>query len=130
MRLTTTEWGGALSTFGKNVGWDGKRIKDNFSFSTFGCSMDEAVSTLNLPQPDYIKMDVDGNEHFILLGGPLTLSKIQGILVEINDDFIEQADQSRKLLEASGLTLMEKGHSEMFEGTKFQNIYNQIWKRK
>ena len=24
MRMTTTEWGGALSTFGENLGWDGK----------------------------------------------------------------------------------------------------------
>ena len=23
LRMTTTEWGGALSTFGENVGWDG-----------------------------------------------------------------------------------------------------------
>ena len=32
MRMTTTEWGGALSTFGKEVGWDGGSIKEVLPF--------------------------------------------------------------------------------------------------
>jgi FkbM family methyltransferase len=130
MRMTTTEWGGALSTFGKEVGWDGESIKEVFTFKTFGISMDQAVSVLQLPPPDFVKMDVDGIEHFILQGGPAVLSQVKGMLVEINDDFTEQAKQSKKTLEYAGLTLMEKRHSEMFEGTKFSNSYNQIWVRK
>ena len=30
----------------------------------------------------------------------------------------------------AGLTLLEKRHSEMFEDSKFSNLYNQIWMRK
>ena len=75
-------------------------------------------------------MDVDGIEHFILQEGTEVLSKIKGILVEINDDFTEQAEQSKDALERAGLILIEKRHSEMFEGTKFSNLYNQIWVRK
>ena len=130
MRMTTTEWGGALSTFGKEVGWDGESIKDVFAFQTFGVNMDLVVSVLHLPTPDFIKMDVDGIEHLILRNGTDVLSKIQGILVEINDDFTEQAEKSRDALERAGLTLKEKRHSEMFEGTKFSGTYNQIWIRK
>ena len=51
--------------------------------------MNLAISVLHLPSPDFIKMDVDGIEHFILQNGPDVLSNIQGILVEINDKFIE-----------------------------------------
>jgi FkbM family methyltransferase len=130
MRMTTTEWGGALSTFGKNVGWDGDTIRDIFAFQTFGASMDQAVSELKLPPPDFIKMDVDGIEHFILQNGPKVLSKVQGILVEINDDFTEQAEESKDSLECAGLILKGKRHSEMFEDSKFSNLYNQIWIRK
>jgi FkbM family methyltransferase len=129
MRMTTTEWGGALSTFGKEVGWDGNRIKDIFAFQTFGLSMDQAVSVLQFPSPDFIKMDVDGIEHFILQNGPEVLSKIQGILVEINDDFTEQADKSKEVLERAELKFVEKRHSELFEGGTFKNLYNQIWER-
>ena len=129
MRMTTTEWGGSLSTFGKKVGWDGETIKEVFAFQTFGVSMDQAVSVLQLPPPNFIKMDVDGIEHFILQNGPDVLSNIQGILVEINDNFIEQSDKSKDALERAGLTLKEKLHSEMFEDTKFRSSYNQIWTR-
>ena len=92
--------------------------------------MDQAVSVLHLPHPNIIKMDVDGIEHFILQNGPDVLSNIQGILVEINDNYIEQSDKSKDALERAGLTLKEKEHSEMFEDSKFSNLYNQIWARK
>ena len=117
-------------TFGKEVGWDGEPILEGLAFKSLGLSLDQAVSVLQLPHPDFIKMDVDGIEHFILQGGTEVLSQAQGMLVEINDDFTEQAEQSKKALEYAGLTLIEKRHSEMFEGTKFSNSYNQIWARK
>ena len=118
--------------FGKDVGWDGQNIQEIFSFPTYGLSMDQAVDILGLPTPDFIKMDVDGIEHFLLQGGSQVLKKIQGIHVEINDDFTEQAEVSSKLLREAGLTLLEKLHSDLIEqyATGFQNTYNQIWGRK
>lgn len=93
--------------------------------------MEDAVLKLGIPKPDYIKLDVDGLEHFIIKGGPGVLQDIKGILIEINDDFHEQAAQCRKLLSEAGLVLKEKRHSEMFESSTsgFQNTYNQIWMR-
>jgi FkbM family methyltransferase len=131
MRLTTTEWGGAESSFGKNFGWDGKKINQEFTFQTMGCTLDQAVDLLHLPQPNYIKMDVDGVEHIILNKGSKVLKKIQGILVEINDNFIRQKKQSRIALEEAGLTLVEKNQLGRLEGSRpsLQNVYNQIWKR-
>lgn len=131
LHLTTTEWGGALSTFGQDFGWDGKIIRKVFEFKTMGLRMEDALQRLAIPQPDYIKMDVDGLEHMILKGGICVLKNIKGILIEINDDFHEQADQCRHLLNNAGLVLKEKRHSEMIAGstTGFQNSYNQIWVR-
>lgn len=131
MRMTTTEWGGALSTFGQEFGWDGKAIRQVFEFQTIGLSMEDAVQKLAIPKPDYIKMDVDGLEHFILKGGSAVLRDIKGMLIEVNDDFHEQAEQCQKLLSEAGLILTEKGHSEMIANstTGFQNSYNQIWAR-
>jgi FkbM family methyltransferase len=131
MRMTTTEWGGALSTFGQDFGWDGKTIRQVFEFQTMGLSMDDAVQKMAIPLPDYIKMDVDGLEHFILKGGPNVLRSIKGILIEVNDDFQEQAEQCQKLLSESGLVLKEKRHSEMVANSSagFQNSYNQAWVR-
>ncbi len=132
LRMTSTEWGGALSTFGKDVGWDGQSVREIFSFPTYGLTMDQALGLLCLPAPDFIKMDVDGIEHFLIQGGSKVLKEVQGILVEINDDFTEQAEVSSKLLREAGLTLLEKLHSDLIEqyATGFQNTYNQIWGRK
>lgn len=131
MRMTTTEWGGALSTFGREFGWDGKAIRQVFEYRTLGLSIDDAVEQLRLPVPDFVKMDVDGLEHFILRGGPNVLSHVKGILIEVNDDFREQAEACRRLLLVAGLTMTDKLHSEMIAASDggFQNSYNQIWKR-
>ena len=131
MRMTTTEWGGALSTFGQEFGWDGQEIRKVFEYQTIGLSMDDAVDKMSISKPDYIKMDVDGLEHFILKGGTNVLKSIRGILIEVNDDFFEQADQCRQLLSEAGLSLKEKRHSELIGNSKagFQNSYNQIWWR-
>lgn len=131
MRMTTTEWGGALSTFGQEFGWDGDAIHQVFQFQTMGLSMEDAVQKLAIPKPDYIKMDVDGLEHFILKGGSAVLRDVKGILIEVNDDFHEQAEQCQNLLSESGLVLKEKRNSEMIASSPagFQNCYNQIWIR-
>lgn len=132
MRMTTTEWGGALSTFGKDFGWDGKKIQQVFQFQTVGLSMDDAALRLAIPRPDFVKMDVDGLEHYILKGGGGILGEIKGILIEVNDDFKEQAEGVESLLTGAGLVMKEKLHSEIVASSTsgLQHSYNQIWVRK
>ena len=131
MHMTSTKWGGALSTFGESYGCDGKTIQQVFEFKTMGMRMMDALQMLAIPQPDYIKMDVDGIEHLILKGGSIILTGVKGVLIEVNDDFHDQAKLCHKFLIDSGLVLKEKRQSK--EGacstTGFQNIYNQIWVR-
>ena len=129
LRMTSTQWGGACSTFGKDFGWDGKTIQQVFEFQTLGISMEDAFKKLAIPQPEYIKMDVDGIEHLILKGGVSVLKKVKGVIIEVNDDFHEQSDQCKKLLLKAGLKFKEKKHSDMFENSDYKNAYNQIWVR-
>lgn len=129
LNLTTKEWGGALSTFGQDFGWDGKKMDPVFALQTMGCSMDDALANLGIPQPDFLKIDVDGIEHLILRGGTGVLQKVQGVLIEVNDDFHEQAESCKELLERAGLTLKEKRHSEMIAAGAFSATFNQIWTR-
>ena len=129
--MSSTEWGGALSSFGQDYGWDGAPIHKVFEFTTMGMTIDGAVEKLGIPRPDFIKLDVDGIEHLILSGGKSILKEIKGILLEVNDDFAKQADSCRATLVECGLTLQTKQHSALFEGTSegFHNSYNQIWSR-
>jgi len=130
LNMSSTEWGGALSTFGESYGHDGKELDKVFEFATIGMNMEDAVKRLDIPYPDYIKMDVDGIEQLILEGGRKVLERVQGVLVEVNDDFVEQRDAVSRILMEAGLTLREKRHADMFEGSKlYGNLYNQIWER-
>lgn len=131
LRMTTTEWGGALSTFDKGFGWNGKQIDQVFEYQIFGLSIQDAAERLGIPGPDYIKMDVDGIEHYIIQGGIKVLSRVRGILIEVNDNFSEQAEQSQRLLTGAGLVMVEKRHSEIVASStsEFRYCYNQIWTR-
>jgi hypothetical protein len=103
-----------------------------FNFQTIGLSVDDALRLLQLPQPNYIKIDVDGIEHLILSGASNVLSKCDGVLIEVNDDFPEQAEQCNKLLLDAGLFLKEKRHSEMIDSAEAfggGKVWNQIWIR-
>ena len=127
--MTTVEWGGAMSTFGQSFGHDGEPLRAVFGFRTVGLSMTDAVRLLAIPQPDYIKMDVDGIEHLILSGGSDVLRQVTGVLIEVNDDFHKQATESARCLTDAGLVLVEKRQAKMFEASVHKGSYNQIWHR-
>ena len=126
LNMSMTEWGGAMSTFNEAYTHDGSPLAKVFEFRTLGLSMDDAVIRLELHQPDYIKIDVDGIEHLILRGGRAVLSKAKGVLIEVNEEFKKQSVDSFKYLTEAGLELVEKRHSEMFSDTI---VFNQIWRR-
>ncbi len=129
LNMSSTEWGGALSTFGKSYGQDGKPLQTVFKFSTVGLSMSDAVTLLGIPRPDYVKMDVDGLEHLILKGGASVLSTVKGLLVEIHEDFQLQISDSAKYLTAAGLEFIEKRNAETDKNSLGARSFNQIWRR-
>ncbi len=122
-RMSNTQWGGALSTFGKDYGQDGKSMASLFEYQICGISMDDLFNNIGITLPKYVKIDVDGIEHLILSGGMSVLNQVESILVEINDDFVQQAEQSSRLLKQAGLTLYRK--CDLGAGNQF----NQWWVR-
>lgn len=130
LQMTSMDWGGALSSFGETFGHDGKPVKTIFEYSLIGISMMDAVENFQIPKPQYIKMDVDGIEHLILKGGEKILKTVKEILVEINEDFEDQFQNSRKILEKAGFRLKKRKASTVSNTGSFQNTYNQIWVKK
>ena len=51
----------------------------------------------------------------------------KSVLVEINDDFELQKNNSEKYLRESGLTFKEKLHASFYDNTNLKSCYNQIW---
>jgi FkbM family methyltransferase len=130
LNLTTTTWGGALSTFGDSRSFDGTVMRRLFAFQTLGIAADDAISRLHLPSPDHIKVDVDGIEHLVLRGAVDLLKRVSSVSIEVNDDYIEQAEGCERLLREAGLRLVSKAHSDMIAANAaFARTYNQLWKR-
>jgi FkbM family methyltransferase len=130
LNMTSTQWGGALSTFGADYGFDGTTLNPVFEFRTVGLPMDECVTKLAVPLPEFIKMDVDGIEHLILRGGAEVLRRVRSVAIEINDAFIAQAQESQRLLAEAGLRFVSKAHSPMIDDNPmFNRTFNQVWSR-
>lgn len=130
LNLTTTTWGGALSTFGSLRTYDGTPMQRVFAFRTVGLAADEVVTRLDIPAPHYMKIDVDGIEHLVLRGATQLLQGLTSMSIEINDDYAEQAEGCERLLRQSGLQQLRKAHSKMIEANPtFARTFNQIWAR-
>jgi FkbM family methyltransferase len=129
LNMTSVSWGGAMSTFGQSYGHDGKILNEVFVIPLVGLSMGDAVDSLGIQQPDYIKMDVDGIEHLILKGGKSILEQTKGIIIEVNDEFNSQARDADLYLHEAGFELKEKLHAAHFDllDSQERNTYNQIW---
>jgi len=128
--MSSTDWGGALSTFGKSMDHEGKAMNGVFQHSTFGISVDNCIEILKFEKPNYIKIDVDGIEHLILKGATKTLESTESILVELNDNFKEQSKNAEKYLLSAGFKLNQKKYSKINEKSKyFSSHNNQIWSR-
>jgi FkbM family methyltransferase len=130
LNMTSTQWGGALSSFGVEHGFDGQPLEKVFEFRTVGTPGDLLPGTLSIPIPDFIKVDVDGIEHLVLRGCRQVLERVRGVQVEVNDAFKAQSQEVRRLLEEAGLQLISKTHSELMQGSAlFNSTFNQVWAR-
>lgn len=130
--MTETAHGGADSTFGAGIGFDGKPIYESkLSYSLLGLSGDSLVATTGIPCPNHIKIDVDGIEHVVLAGmkGILKMPDVKSCLIEANDAYREQVDGITQIMQECGFVLKEKKHSELFSTGKYSSVYNQIWVR-
>ncbi len=136
LNFSTETWGGALSTFKKDFGWDGKPFDPKFSVKMFGSSLDDMVYSMKLTPPNYLKIDVDGLEHLILEGGQKTLEYVDSILIEVNASFEDQHNTIERILSNSGFKLDNEKISD-FEPDNIiggknnltSSVYNQIWSR-
>ncbi len=127
--MTSVDWGASLSTFGEDCKHDDFKSKKKFNYKMLGLSMNDCVNVLKIKQPDYIKMDVDGIEHLILEGGNQILKKTKSVLVEIDNSFTLQEENTKKYLIGAGFKLVENKYFDLMEQPKLKSAFNQIWER-
>lgn len=129
LRMSTLIHGEAMSTFGENYDHLGLPMNAIFQYPTHGISMDDLLVKFGIQAPAYIKIDVDGIEHLILMGGASVLRATKSVLVEVNDDFAFQAERVAYLLTEAGFQLKAKRHAENFDFAEnfTATSFNQIW---
>ncbi len=124
--------GGAMNTYGENYTYSGDDFKTNNQYKLFGTSIDYLIENKILEVPNYIKIDVDGIEHLILRGGINLLknSELKSISIELNENFKDQYNEVKKIMQNSNFSLKHKKHSEELEKSiKFSKLYNYIFER-
>ena len=114
--MKSIEWGNSGSTFGEDYGENGLPLELEFECHTVGLSMDQVHTWLGLPQPEYIKLDVDGIEGLILSGGKHVLSNVTSLLVEV-PEFVAGRTLVTDTLTAADLILERTAQ------------HNEIWSR-
>ena len=85
LNLSSFKFGGAGHSFGNTIGSDMREFNSIYAQGSISFDLDSLTNALKF-KPNYIKIDVDGNEHFIIKGMKNLLDdkNLLSILVEIN----------------------------------------------
>jgi FkbM family methyltransferase len=131
LHMHNMDLGGSESSFHDPVDYEGNRFEASFKQGVMGYTIDSFVQNPNVPFPNHIKIDVDGIEDRIIKGAAKTLRdpRLKSLSVELDDDRPEYTNAVIKDIEDRGLTFIGKRHGEMFDGTKYERIYNYLFRR-
>lgn len=86
LRLSTLTAGGSCHSFASDLNFKMEEKKWAFEQGTVGFSLDALVFECGLPQPNHIKIDVDGFEDKVLKGASRVLTATQSLLVEMDSN--------------------------------------------
>ena len=91
LHLSAVEFGGSCHSFGEEVDFNLRPAQFQHAQGCFSTSLDRLVADGTVPQPQHLKIDVDGFEHKVISGAINTLrnSGLSSILVEINTNLSE-----------------------------------------
>lgn len=78
--------GSSTHQFNSDLNPFGLKGKFVFSQGSFGLPLDYLIANKMMPQPDHIKIDVDGLEHKVVNGAIDTIRNAQSLLIEINKE--------------------------------------------
>ncbi|MBT7248962.1 MAG: FkbM family methyltransferase [Rhodospirillaceae bacterium] len=125
------DFGGSMNVFGVDFAHDGKPAAFEHQYQVFGFKADDLEECFGIPQPNYLKIDVDGIEHLVARGAKniLSSSKLKSILIELNLDFLEQKKEVFDILEQCGFVLSSTHPPDVAADSPFANTYNHIFKR-
>ncbi len=120
--------GWSMNTFGAGTDFEGKKIHSKNKYKLFGTDINFLLKNDILSIPCYIKIDVDGIEHLILKGGSEFLKnpKIESILIEINENYKSQYENTLEIMKENKFKFMKK---DFVGSKKFPKNFNYIFQK-
>jgi len=127
--MSDLETGSAHHSFGEPVNQFGGKLNYQFKQSMISYSIDDFLSTFDIPFPNYIKIDVDGIEHKIILGAQKSLSdnRLFSILIELDNGRIDYS-QTITIIENAGFSMISK-HQICLDPGKGSELANYIFSK-
>ena len=135
---TTFSEGGSISNFNSNIDYRGEIVKENQiknKYNLFGTSIDNLILNKILKVPNYIKIDVDGIEHFILKGAENLLKNqnLKELFIEMNPTYVKQYEFINNIMEENNFKKVVSLNSRLLidKNYKLQSneTVNEIFKR-
>lgn len=124
--------GWSMNSYGKSVDYEGKKFKPEQKYKIFGLNIDYLIKNKILEIPHYIKIDVDGIEDEILMGGINSLNdkNLRSILVELNENYKSQLNNVLDIMNQFNFKLKHKKHAPIYDkDKKFSKLYNYIFEK-
>lgn len=129
LRLSSLIAGGSCHSFASDENFKREEKKWVYEQGSVSFSLDTLVYDIQMPQPDHIKVDVDGFEDKVLKGATKTLERVRSILVEMDSANEDHMNWKAKL-EHKGFVVDEQ---EMLAARRsegpFTGIGNIIFRR-
>lgn len=92
----------------------GHEFQPEFSHSVLKCALDDLIGGMGLPQPKYLKIDVDGSENEVLEGSKDCLKKVKSVFIELTEEFMNSFAVS--FFERRGFTLKDSYQVQNYIG--------------
>lgn len=117
------KFGGAHTTFDRNINDEGRSFDIKFKSGSYAVVLDDFLKKIKFI-PNFIKIDVDGNELNVLKGLKKTIKSkaLKSILIEINPNFKEHQKCVKILAK-------EFSNYKKINIIKNSNIYNIVFSR-
>jgi FkbM family methyltransferase len=122
IHIRRMELGGHEKILDKAKDVFGHEFRPEFSHSVLECALDELIDRVGLPQPKYLKIDVDGSESEALAGSKNCLKKVESVFIELTEEFMNSFAVS--FFEGHGFTFKHKYQVQNYNG-----LFNCIFKR-
>lgn len=123
MHIKRWELGGHEKILDKSTDVFGNPFQPEYSHPVLTCALDDLIGMMGLPQPKYLKIDVDGAEAEVLKGAEACLRGVKSVFIELTSEAMRSFAVA--VLDAHGFILKAK-----YQVQNYANLFNCVFERK